>query len=279
MRWPEVKEWYAAYDYARLTRKPVHGPIQDALVCRRWLDEALVSGEGEVPAYEPWVWNGYGGYRSRYGAFGARLDGSIIQASSWAAQALWAVRPDFDGVPRCDLAVTVWLERDCPDTAERVADAASASQAGKGATARSVRLVKGYGNGDTAYIGARTSDSFIRVYDKWRESGKDEVYRYAWRIELQLAGAVAKAVWTASYGASSARSYLYSVVCRFAEQSGTPMPALQAADVLGDFREKREGDWIERRRAWLRNQVRPAIEKAMAAGLTVDAVLDELGLR
>jgi DNA relaxase NicK len=49
------------------------------------------------------------------------------------------------------------------------------------------RLTHTYGRGDTLAIGARASDYYGRVYDKYRESGEEE-YRRCWRYEVEVKG-------------------------------------------------------------------------------------------
>lgn len=132
-------------------------------------------------------WKGYFGWTQGRIRFGQRYDGSLVIASGGTAKSLCDCL-DTSGVhvSRLDIAVTAWMEGDHTSLAETLAAAASiARDQGLMHPKTKITFVKGFGGGDTVYIGSRTSDRMLRVYDKWRESG-DDGYKFAWRYELEL---------------------------------------------------------------------------------------------
>lgn len=136
---------------------------------------------------EPWGVLGYRGWRQGAFVYGERPTDDMARASGPGANALGvALASCRVHAARLDVACTVWFDEDRPGYAEAfAANAAANREAGLIRANVHIRHVKGFGHGDTAYIGSAKSDRLLRVYDKWRESG-DDAYKFAWRFELQL---------------------------------------------------------------------------------------------
>ena len=99
----------------------------------------------------------------------------------------WAADADA-GVSRVDLAIDVM---DVPVNIENYLKCTLAKS--KGGKPKKRAIVQDSERGTTVYIGARTSDKFMRIYDKSAEQGLPESQHWT-RFELELKGKVAKAV-------------------------------------------------------------------------------------
>lgn len=275
--WPAVVKWSANVDYVRLTSKGENLGTVEGLYSAV-VHSAVVPDTGATPEFKPWGWMGYRGEQSAHGAYGTGAQGSILQASSWAAQNVCSMAPPYAGVPRCDVAVTVWFDRDAEWVAEAVAHDAHSYAGTQGAVGASVRLVKGFGKGDTAYIGSRVSDRFVRVYDKWRESGEDEEYRHAWRFEVEYKNGPAAKAWATATGPASDAPGLAAMVGGELRGRGIVLPRLEGLCAVYRIPAKAAQDSVDRKLAWLQNQVRPSIDKMLAQGVSLNHILDVLGL-
>lgn len=180
----DVPRWHADVDWITATLPGSASPL-DLL---RW-DGAraktmrALNLEGQA---KPWTWMGYVGRQVEGLAWGDREDGSILRASGQVAAVLWRSLPtDRINVSRLDIAHTFWFPEDRPDFAAQMALAACQSRdAGGLDRRRRITHVRGFGDGDTLYLGSRASDQYGRLYDKWRETG-DDFYKYAWRAEIE----------------------------------------------------------------------------------------------
>lgn len=272
------KTWYAGCDYVRFTYKPVENNTDVRRVLRQALLDAMVSEEGEIPELSPWSWLGYYGEGCSHGAYGQSYQGSLLQASGAAAQSLCKVYGRFDAVPRCDMQFTVVYGEDRPDTARHVADASNLAARGQGARGWACRHIDGYGKGDTAYLGSRTSETFVRVYDKSREAGIEKDGWHEWRFECEFKGKQAVSIMSEYLESGATMEAAASIVCRTLERRGVTLPLPEGVRATEDVRWEVAPSSLERRLAWFRNQVAPSIEKAVAQGATRQMILDALGL-
>lgn len=275
---PAPAMWTAAYDYVRLTSR-MRGDDDSTPVLYH---KALLAGmarmfEGENQL-KPWRWQGYSGAACPHICAGTREDGHIFQASGAAADDARGLGLPWDNVPRVDVAVTVWYETDMAATIAHHARISRRFSAGKGATGWKVTHIDGGEDGDTTYIGSRSSDTFIRVYDKWRESQRSEDYTYAIRYELECKGDAAAQVWAAAHRTAPGREYLAGLVRAVGAARGVFLPELPEAVAVPPPAVRTVRTDTERRLAWLRNQVAPSVAKLLTAGVSRDTILAELGL-
>jgi DNA relaxase NicK len=140
-------------------------------------------------------------------------------------------------------------------------------------------MYSGFGEGDTCYIGARGGETkFLRCYDKWRQQGLAEDYRFAWRFEAELTdGHGAYALGTLEEGAFEHYEVL-ALLAAYWEERGISLPEVVGAHYQAASVMRKPPESIERTVKWLDTQVRPALEKAFAQGLTPDQARSILGL-
>ncbi len=275
---PRPVMWDAAFDYVRLTATGELGN-EDTLELYRKVGLLGVAGEeGQGVLAEPWAWRGYLGTDYGVVQVGAGTQGCILQASGWAAAAIREAAPPYTGVPRVDLQVTVWYDQDPGGLVKRYADRSSAAAKCRGAAGWGVSHICGYGDGDTAYLGSRLSDVFVRIYDKGRQSGQKGGYENALRYEVEVKGSLGSRLWAGEALQAPDRHWVASQVLATlrARHVFLALPdALPAPPV--SLREKPETNTASRL-AWMRNQVAPAICKLKAAGVEWRDIADALGI-
>lgn len=271
--------WHADADYLRLTYKKGHAfqAAYDAYV--RAADK--VAADLILPGYtwQDWHWQGYRGRYLGPVAVGESEQGAIIQVSGAAAAAAVRLRLPYTGCPRLDLQVTYWLGADFKSLAWEVAQQTDKARFKGSRTMWKARLVDGRGDGDTCYIGRRGNRSkFLRCYDKWRQQGKSNEYKYAWRFEAELTDEHAEYAMGTLLDTDLSEYTVLAVLASYWTERGVQLPEVQGGGYFAPSRIKRPPEDVGRTVKWLEEQVRPALDKAMGRGLTEDQIRSILGL-
>jgi hypothetical protein len=224
----------------------------------------------------------YKGFRPCEGLFwGAdAAQGELLMASGPLAGALVVedVRPG--NVSRLDVQVTLWGRWGATDFVKSVAVAASTALEGWVGTKPAVSLttkLNGSG-GATCYIGSRKSDTFIRVYDKFAESG-DQAYRGAVRFEVELKNERALQAYKQVEGRGTALLESWHIVSMWFERVGIVLPAHAPLAVPYTPNLSRPAPTDESTVNWLSRAVSPSLERLRLSGHTEEALEQMLGLR
>jgi DNA relaxase NicK len=246
---------------------------------QRWAEREVKNGERVAP----WRLNGYIGWRAGRVRYGERENAGLVQLSGDLAAArfdtLWPLR---DNVSRLDVAVTVRADPPQPDHGRQAYLAAVAFREAHPRAARPSQHADADG-GWTTYIGDRSSDYFLRVYDKEAEQRGDhddagaERYRACWRYELECKGFSAASVGLSLARAADRPAFCQSLLHQYACAHGIePIFADDGQRVLSPgFRRRSDRDT---RLAWLHRSVKPAIEYLLQTG-TREEVMQALGLQ
>jgi DNA relaxase NicK len=273
-----VAMWYAAVDYLRVTYRDIASlePLGVAYYYHLCLDTAR---EYEAIDIQPFSFQGYQGHKVRSVAWGQREDGSMLQASSWYAEKLFADKPRHTNVTRLDIAATFWLHTDQPGHAQQLAEVYQSARCEHKGRKPSARLITTFGQGDTLYIGSRASERMLRVYDKYRESGENDEYRNAWRYEMEYKGdtalRVARWLWS---GSADPDTLLDVILGELSDYGIAPNINGHSARRV-DNPIKPDEPIAERRLRWLRVNVNPSIDKLLAqSNVTLLEVIEALGL-
>lgn len=273
---PPPLTWYAAPDYIRLTCKK--GDNIRALYsayehCARTVADWL----GEDPySDDQWGWNGYTGRCIGPVAWGGGHNGIILQVSGPGAEKVRQLAPPWDNVARLDVQITFWYDKWYQDIARDVARQSKAAAMAAKHRPWEVRHEDTYGNGDTCYLGARTSAVFARIYDKWKESNCAEEYAYAWRAEVELKDGEGCQWWEGDRRTVPGADYWAGVVVSYLGKRGVTLPrALPSALRSSDMAPKGETT-NGRRLRWIANQVAPSLAKLVAGGVAISAIAEAL---
>lgn len=225
---------------------------------------------------------GYEGWAVGRVRFGTREDNGLLQlsgdlAEQYAAEMVAAA----DRVSRVDIAVTVCLEEPDQFIGESTYAQASNFRAWH-PTSAMPWIVQDDDGGCTAYVGHRTSDRFLRVYNKAAEALKSEDaagilhYKNCWRYELECKGTVALPMAREAVTAADRPRFIQQQLYRFCAKHGiTPLfTPDQPAELVPGFR--RRSDY-QSRLNWLKKSVNPAILSMLEVGDRGD-IIEALGL-
>lgn len=223
-----------------------------------------------------WRWNGYEGHTAGHAAYGTRHDGAYLRLSAGASAVWWRDVFTIAGrAARLDIQVTidgVRAGRDLAREAKLMADRAPPRRG------RPVdwQYTQTRAKGATTYVGSRTSQQFVRLYDKGAEA-KIGHLTGLWRYEIETkderAGAVARALLNQPTGDTVAAGLVYHTFNRRGVRPVFTCPA-NAPDVERTHDQSDD----ERRLKWLREHVRLTVNRLRAVGLEAE-VLEALGLR
>ena len=149
---------------------------------------ALLCTEEPVPfERKHWHVRAFSGYQTESYALATDGEYVIAQLRGGQADRHWkSVLPFADNVSRIDLQVTVNATERRAGVAEEVYRRARAG-ANRGGRPPSCSLVVNSDQGQTAYVGRRTSDFFLRVYDKGVQ-GETAPPGCSWRWEVEVKG-------------------------------------------------------------------------------------------
>lgn len=277
MRGEHCVSYRAGVDYLRITfTQPGYEDtaLPHYISAASFIARELYGGEAATTA---WQWKGYKGAATGSVSWGAREDGCILQVSGAAASRAAMLQLPYTGVPRLDIQITTWGEAS-PGTIPRGVAVAS-DRARKCVAGRpwAVRLQDTYGDGDTAYLGSRSSAWFVRVYDKHKES-KQEQYAGAVRYEAELHNETAEAVYGAIAGRELQDEEAARIVAGYLLLRGIDLGAVLQTAVIAADRTPREPTSTERTLQWLSEAVAPSVARLIGQGVAPGALRALLGL-
>ena len=271
--------WTAAVDYIRLTHREGEGCDTAELAYQAAVSRVGRVTEGDTALPRPWGWMGYYGHSLGSVAAGRGSAGALLQCSGAAAATVFDMALPWTGCPRLDVQVTCWYEHDWAGTAAALSELAVSANARRVGRPAKVRLVNGFGEGDTLYVGARGKASkFLRVYDKWRESGRDDLWRYAWRYEVELTDGHARYAVRSLESTGQSEHTAAALVASYFEERGLSLPVCPEAARVPPSVMKKDPSSTYRRLMWLHSQVKPAIDRMIADGVSSDEIRAVLGL-
>jgi DNA relaxase NicK len=243
-----------------------------------WQSEERDAGNRD----QPFRLMGYSGTRVGRVRWGERDDSGLLQLSGQLAtdhfDAVWNYGALFT---RLDLAVTVRTSVLDDGVAMRHFDEAKAF-ALEHPRAAAVSLVRNSDGGSTCYLGSRSSDFYLRIYNKQREceaAGDPEgaeYYERCWRYELELKGAPAASVAGQLRYSADRPGLVRSLLHYWVSHHGLePIFGLEGPpERLVGFR--RRSDRLTKL-VWLSKQVRPTVQWLKESGGLED-LLEALGL-
>jgi len=178
---------------------------------------------------------------------------------------------------RIDVAVTVWLESHDKDIARQCYHIAT--QHMKDKHLEKVRKMPVYvksENGDTCYLGSRSSERYVRIYDKWLQS-KDEFYENAWRFEIEFKGDKAQVVWQQIQSEGETEATSLSEVAYGLKSYNITVAGLRPILASTKIQYRPTPKDIETKLVWLQKQVRPTLQELSDRGFR-EAALAVLGI-
>ncbi len=146
----------------------------------------------EMP-FQHWKGLGYEGSKLGPYKWGDRKDGSgiMIISGSSATDGLILYELDIGHPTRVDLQVTFHLDTPNTRIAQKAYDQLSAMKA-SGKRTGYLKLIRS-GTGDTVYVGRRSNNIMLRLYDKTHTYNPGYLGQY-WRYEVEYKGVAAKQI-------------------------------------------------------------------------------------
>lgn len=274
------ERWSAGVDYLRVTLSRSHPDYDLSKIEYAAAVRAAGRAMGEdIRNARRWLWCGYYGESLGSASWGEGPQGLVLQASGVAATEVLGCRWNYSNVPRIDLQATYWY----PERKEDIAMACALQAKDNWLDARGrrpkVRLIQGMGDGDTCYVGTRGKNAkFLRVYDKERESGREE-YAGAWRFEMELTDEHAKRAFMALRRYSYNPRTILEYVSMYMREKSIWLPVPVGGEPVELPRVRREETSVYRTLEWFERGVAPSIDRLRNAGVELEEILVALGLQ
>lgn len=249
-----------------------------ALLARAWADTT----ETDVARPTPFRLKGYQGWQRGRVRLGERPGAALIQLSGDLARSHFdTLIPLVDNVSRIDLAATVRLAETDPDVGQR-SYAEAVAFYGRHSKAAIPSFHGDADGGYTCYVGDRSSDWFLRIYNKEAESRADldqaRHYERCWRYELEVKGGTANALagHLLANGPDARAGDVQSMVWEYVHRHGIEptFDRSTGAKLIPGFRRRSDRD---SKLAWLAKSVKPACDWLAETGDSRD-VYEALGL-
>jgi hypothetical protein len=258
--------WCGGLDWFQVTYTCPSNP-EAALVAYETAVYTVAAAYDPTARAVPFTAQGYRGEKVGKASYGVRQDGCMLQVTgSWALHPALLAVPQT-GVPRTDYAVTVW---GLPRASSVPRETGLASRVAARASKRKPWQVTGYDGevkGDTAYLGARTSETFVRVYDKGAQTD-EPFYEGSVRYEVQSKNRHSQANLLYYSGGDNTAYRAASIVQRELRNKGVSLPddlLLLAPEAPAN--PGKEVSSLDRTLQWLVSGVGPTVARLEAEGV------------
>lgn len=201
---------------------------------------------------------GYVGRSCGRARWGSREDGDLLMMSGdLANMELHRALERGTNISRIDLAVTVRLDPEDATVEERHYADYTTSPGRQGRRAKA-SLVQSDDGGATFYLGKRTSEVMLRVYNKAVES-RAERYINCHRYELEVKGDRAAITATSAAGSPDVAVFTQEAVYDWCITRGVvpTFPAVAGRGLVPGFRRRSD---VDTKLAWLSEQVAPTLK-------------------
>jgi len=183
-------------------------------------------------------------------------------------------------ISRIDLQVTVQYSEELLKEGRHIyASAVRHNESLSEHKRRKINIFIGSDGGDTVYVGAPSSDTRARIYNKQRQSGEVQ-YARSWRYEVVYKNEYANRVYRQFLAATYARrEFILSSVSAYLRERGIKIR------YVGDWGDnpisapKTTPSDVERKLRWIRNQVVPTIRVLAELGYAeelMDAIAEAI---
>lgn len=202
---------------------------------------------------------GFMGDKVRHALYGVKEGWTLLQVSGRAAKGTYMLANADNQCTRLDLQLTYRVDADEVQLdMEDIYMQLNAHKNGAHRPRAVKRIQEGYST-QTIYVGKRASDVFIRIYDKYAESGKEE-YKDSIRFELELKGRVSKEVWRMFQEGELTLLRLLELVRDECKRQGVDMPSDNLSEDVTSL-PKREATPVERTMQWASTMLPKAIRR------------------
>lgn len=224
-----------------------------------WLDERATEGYD----VKVWRWNGYEGHVVDGLSVGTRDDGTIVRLSGTMANRHWLSAMTLnDNVSRIDIQTTI-LDREMETDFARVGYIKAAEMPRVQSGQLRTQWVVSTPDGSTLNIGSRSSERYLRLYDKTAESNGEYPQR-CWRYEVEYKGGRARQVAGQLFTSRDTTAQTFGAVRSVFGDCGIHVPGNVPTMGWRDAGYKHVTD-DERRLLWVARCIRPVIMRLVEA--------------
>jgi hypothetical protein len=205
---------------------------------------------------------GFYGQRTKHALLAQKDERSMLTVSGQQAQQTFRLMRQGDNCTRLDIQVTFHVKQgSVPAILAQLAAEVRSAPAVRGIRPK-VKTVEGDNGTETVYVGKRASDIYLRFYDKFEESGKEE-WKDCIRLEVELKGKTSKALWGQCCEKGYGPGYLLGVLRTILERRGIAISDMVWPTVSQAIPIK-EITSLQRTRAWWAKQVAPSVARDVA---------------
>lgn len=241
---------------------------------RRLIEEQRERGS----KVRPFMALGYHGEGVEGCAYGLREDTTYLRLSGSLAASKWCEVCEFSGTPsRLDVQTTFTLTSPATTFGARVmARTRTARRVLRGRPPTRTCITNNRGSWSGS-VGTRANAIYLRVYDKGIESGS-HARGLRWRIELEAKAVTARKLWDEAKAVTD-RDQWYRDVCERAVVHCEGRWPLQKSETVQRLptAEARDPADVERKLAWMKEQVAPSIASLLPY-IGTERILEVLGL-
>jgi len=263
-------------DYLTITAKH---ETQEQAACESVYEsikyDEVTTGLDEKPARAM----GYTGQKVGTMFLGVSPQGTMFRASGELAQVAAKMFAWIGGnhhVTRIDFQLTWQTARDLSNYAEVQCETVRTAQKQSALKVPpQVRLISSFGKGDTLTLGARSSEVFVRLYDKTREMKLDAA-PWLWRFEVELKGERALQAMRLFVSRNADNEVIHQVVDYWCRDRLLDVPWQPTTPLSWPEVGRPETD-AEKKLRWLENNVRSSVQYLVNKGHR-SLVMEVLGL-
>lgn len=268
-------------DWIRLVdRMSVFGLKPDVAALQGWLLD-LMPVEQRKDVWRPWRCDRFVGWSRGQWAVGHCMGEVMVEVRSGAADAAYhRLFPLFKRCTRMDVAYDIGLENDRLDLARMMRHRFHSTKSMRGGKENDpIDYEHRVGKGKTWGLGKRASSKFFRCYDKSAEQDWPilEGIGRIWRLELEIKRQLCQRVHEEVRRRGSVRGPTSAILSRYLSDYGLSGDALRQTARYGIPFKRKDASSAERTLRWMREKVRPAIDKLIQEDYAGD-VLDALDL-
>lgn len=221
---------------------------------------------------------GYAGWRLNKWYIGWRPDSCILIVTSYAAQQIMQI-PHLDEArcTRIDIKADLHYEYPRPYILDNAYHLSALAQKGIRGRKWNLELHQPSERPHWLQIGCRGAGIYLRIYDKWEESGRDPAYEGVWRVEAELAKECANEAFHWIVSRRGTVNAVRDVGLAMFARRGIRLAGVRPAEWFTVEQLPRRNSDVDRRMAWLRKLVRPAIRKLLTE-VSQTEIMDALEL-
>jgi hypothetical protein len=241
-------------------------------------EQLIAEQQAQGSKVESFSFEGYRGWACAGTAIGSRPDSVFLRLSGSQAATKWTHLRSSSGHPtRLDVQTSFWLTASQSRFGSQFLRRSESSRSLSRRSSKSMTVTRGSDGAYCGTVGKRTSRRYLRVYDKGIEQ-RSHPPGIWWRYEAEVKRDLAPALWSELCSAQEPERWCADLCARWSYWSGLRWPSWlrRCMEPLPPAAPELPPD-VARSLKWLREQVRPTIQRLTPA-VDTETLLTALGL-